>query len=106
MTLVARLADIPDPGVLGVTLPSGENVCLVRLGSLVSAFHDECPHSGMPLSEGEVVGSCELECSWHGARFDCATGAVRRGPADDPLVRYEVRVDGENVLVGERVANA
>jgi nitrite reductase/ring-hydroxylating ferredoxin subunit len=105
VTPVARLADIPDPGVLGVKLPSGERVCLVRRGSQVSAFHDECPHSGMPLSEGEVVGSCELECSWHGARFDCATGAVRQGPADEPLVRYGVRIEGEDVLVGERVVD-
>jgi len=104
MHVVARLTDIPDPGALGVALPSGENVCLVRRGRDVSAFLDECPHSGMPLSEGEVIGTCELECAWHGARFDCATGAVRQGPAEEPLVRYEVRVDGEDVLVGGRLA--
>jgi nitrite reductase/ring-hydroxylating ferredoxin subunit len=106
VTVVAKLTDIPDPGVLGVTLPSGENVCLVRRGGEVSAFHNECPHSGMPLSDGEVVGACELECSWHGARFDCATGAVKRGPAEESLVRYEVRVDGEDVFVGGRLAGA
>ena len=101
MNKVARLSDIPDSGVLGVTLASGERVCLVRCGDEVSAFHDECPHSGMPLSEGEVVG-CELECAWHGARFDCVSGLVKQGPAEDPLTRYEVRIEGDEVLVGER----
>ena len=37
-----------------------------------------------------------VQCSWHGAKFDCATGQVREGPAMDPIRVYETRVrDGE-----------
>ena len=94
---LGALADIPDPGVLGVRL-NGQAICLVRVGEQVSAFPDECPHSGMPLSAGDVVRGCEVECSWHGARFDCATGALRNGPAEEGLVPIPVRViDGRVV---------
>ena len=97
---LAAVSDIPDPGVLGAQL-NGRAICLVRAGDRVTAFVDECPHSGMPLSEGEVVRGCELECSWHGARFDIATGKLRYGPAEENLVPVPVRVvDGRVVADG------
>lgn len=99
---VASVTGIPDHGTLSVTLPTGVPVCLVRRGDQVSAFRDECPHQGMPLSAGEVLEDGTLECPWHGARFDCATGALRRGPADHDAERFEVRVEGGRVLVALR----
>ena len=96
------LIDIPDGGSLGVTLSSGERVCLVRQGGLISALHDECTHQGMPLSAGEVLPDGSIECPFHGARFDALTGAVRRGPAVDDVRTYSVRVEGDTVLVEPR----
>lgn len=98
---VASLDDLPDDGVLAVTLPSGTRVCLVRCGSVISAFLDECPHQGMPLSAGEVLPDGTLECLWHGARFDCRTGAVRRGPAEEDVRTFEVRVEEGAIFVEE-----
>ncbi len=97
---VATLDDLPGDGVYPAELPSGERVCLVRYGDEISAFLDECPHQGMPLSAGEVLPDGTLECVWHGARFDCHTGAVRRGPAEQAAVAYTVRVEGQRILVG------
>jgi 3-phenylpropionate/trans-cinnamate dioxygenase ferredoxin subunit len=94
--------DIPDNGTLSVTLPSGERVCLIRRGNQVTALRDECPHQGMPLSAGEVLPDGTIECLWHGARFDCSTGALRRGPAEEDVQAYSVRVEGDQVLVEER----
>lgn len=96
------LSDIPDGGSLGVTLSSGDRVCLVRLGGQVSALHDECTHQGMPLSAGEVLPDGSIECPFHGARFDALTGAVRRGPAEEDVRTYSVRVAGDTVLVEPR----
>jgi hypothetical protein len=57
-------------------------------------MESRCTHRGGPLHEGSVVDGC-LECPWHGARFDLATGGVRRGPAAAPEPVYETRsVDG------------
>jgi len=101
---VARLDELPEPGVLGVEGPDGRQVCLVRFEGQVTAYGDECTHQAFPLSAGEVHADGTLECVWHGARFDCLTGAVCREPAIDPLTPYAVRVEGDRVLVGPRGA--
>ena len=101
-TDVAGLDEVPEMGVLGVEGPRGQSICLVRFEGQVSAFADECTHQAFPLSLGEVRADGTLECVWHGARFDCLTGAVRRDPATDDLMRYPVRVDGDRIFVGRR----
>jgi 3-phenylpropionate/trans-cinnamate dioxygenase ferredoxin component len=97
---VAGLDDVPQEGVLGVDGPGGRAICLVRFQGHVSAFADECTHQAFPLSAGEVHPDGSLECVWHGARFDCLTGAVQHGPATDALSTYPVRIEGDRVLVG------
>lgn len=96
---LARLRDIPDPGVLAVEAPGGKRLCLIRLGAQVTATRDECPHQAFPLSAGEVLGDGTLQCSWHGARFDCLSGAVRQGPATDALEMFDVRIEDDVILV-------
>lgn len=44
------------------------------------ALHDACPHRGMPLSCGRFDGR-ELECSYHGWRFDPHNGQCRLIPS-------------------------
>lgn len=97
---VAGYDDVPEMGVLGVEGPGGKAICLVRFAGRISAFADECTHQAFPLSAGDVRSDGSLECVWHGARFDCLTGAVRREPALDPLTVYRVRVDAGRVFVG------
>jgi 3-phenylpropionate/trans-cinnamate dioxygenase ferredoxin component len=96
---VASLDDLTEDGVLGVGLPTGERVCLVRCGHVISALADECTHQAMPLSAGEVHPDGTIECAWHGARFDCRTGAVRQGPAEDDVRAYDVRIEDGRILV-------
>ena len=101
---VASLGELPEGTLLGVTLPDGERVCLLNDRGAVRAVGDECPHQGFALSSGELLENGTIECVWHGARFDCLSGAVLRGPAEESLVRFETRVVGEEVFVGPRVA--
>jgi phenylpropionate dioxygenase-like ring-hydroxylating dioxygenase large terminal subunit len=44
------------------------------------ALHDACPHRGMPLSYGQFDGE-QVECSYHGWRFDGRTGQCRLIPS-------------------------
>jgi 3-phenylpropionate/trans-cinnamate dioxygenase ferredoxin subunit len=97
---VAAVDDVPEMGVLGVDGPDGRAICLVRFEGRITAFQDECTHQAFPLSAGEVHEDGTLECVWHGARFDCLTGAVKREPATDSLTPYAVRVQGDRVFVG------
>lgn len=102
MRPVARLADLPDRGLLGVVTESGERICLARVGDEVFAMSDVCTHQEFAMSEGAVLSGARIECAWHGAVFDCRTGAVCRYPATEPLPVYEVRVEDGVVYVGGR----
>ncbi|HYA24402.1 MAG TPA: aromatic ring-hydroxylating dioxygenase subunit alpha [Terriglobales bacterium] len=44
------------------------------------ALRDACPHRGMPLSCGQFDGQ-QLECSYHGWRFDAHTGQCQLIPS-------------------------
>jgi phenylpropionate dioxygenase-like ring-hydroxylating dioxygenase large terminal subunit len=44
------------------------------------ALRDACPHRGMPLSCGRLDGD-EVECSYHGWKFDAPTGQCRLIPS-------------------------
>jgi nitrite reductase/ring-hydroxylating ferredoxin subunit len=97
---VAALEDVPENGTLSIRLPTGEQVCLVRCGDAVGALLDQCSHQAMPLSAGEVLPDCTIQCAWHGARFDCRTGEVRDGPATEGVAAFDVRVENGRILVG------
>jgi 3-phenylpropionate/trans-cinnamate dioxygenase ferredoxin component len=92
--------DITEGMLTGVVTASGVPVCLFRHQGVIGAVHDRCTHAEFPLSDGSLMPSGVIECVWHGAQFDCRTGAVRRGPADEPVTRHAVRVEGGRVLVG------
>ena len=99
---LADVADIPENGVLGVRKSTGERICLVNVGGRICALSDICSHQDFPLSEGYVLPTGELECVWHGARFDPCTGEARLLPARDPVPAYEVTIEQGRVFVGPR----
>ncbi|MGY4642679.1 Rieske (2Fe-2S) protein [Cellulomonas sp. URHB0016] len=89
---LAPLADVPDGGGLVVT---DQKVVLTRDGETVHAFSAVCTHQGCLVRD---VRDGEIHCPCHGSAFDAATGAVVRGPADEPLQAVDVDVrDGEVV---------
>ena len=99
---MARLADLDGRGLLGVELSTGERVCLIRHGDVVTAVRDLCSHQAFPLSEGEITAEGRLICAWHGAEFECATGRVCRGPATDDLETFVVQVVGDDIYLRRR----
>jgi 3-phenylpropionate/trans-cinnamate dioxygenase ferredoxin subunit len=103
---VASAAEIREGALLGVTLPDGVEVCLYKRGGEIGAVGGVCTHAEFPMSDGTLHEDGTIECGWHGARFDCRTGAVRRQPALDRLPVFAVRVDQGRVLVGPPVASA
>jgi phenylpropionate dioxygenase-like ring-hydroxylating dioxygenase large terminal subunit len=53
------------------------------------ALHDACPHRGMPLSCGHFDGE-QLECSYHGWRFDAHSGQCKLIPSLVPEQNLKV----------------
>lgn len=106
MLAFERVTDdtLVDGELRAARLADGTPLCVGNAGGLLFAVRDECPHAGFPLSNGQLLPGARLECGWHGAQFDCRTGAVLEGPAEDPLALYDVRAVDGSVLVRAAVA--
>ncbi|HYK27435.1 MAG TPA: non-heme iron oxygenase ferredoxin subunit [Streptosporangiaceae bacterium] len=94
---VCALSDLPDEGSIGVEV-EGVPVAVVRTGSEVFALHDVCSHEEVPLSEGDIYDHT-VECWLHGSCFDLRTGKPTGPPATKPVATYQVKIEGDDVLV-------
>ena len=84
-----------EPKVVGV----GETkVLLIRRGDTVHALQGLCPHKGVPLDKGIVDGN-RIVCGIHRAAFDIGSGEVVEPPACESLARYDVTIEGDDVMV-------
>ncbi len=95
---VAKTSDLSEGEVMLVEI-GDERIALSRIDGSFYAIGEVCPHAEGPLSEG-IVDDEEVECPWHGSRFNLKTGEVTSPPAGEPVARYAVRLDGDDVLVG------
>jgi 3-phenylpropionate/trans-cinnamate dioxygenase ferredoxin subunit len=99
---VASISDLSEGTVLQRVRPSGDAVCLVRHNGEISALSDICTHQHFSMSLGDLLEDGTLQCAWHGARYDCRTGEVKQVPATSPLPVFQVRLEGDTILVGPR----
>ena len=93
---VASFADLVEGRGRIVTL-QGTKIALFLCGGSVYAIRNQCPHMGGDLGDGFLEGEI-VRCPWHGWRFSVKTG---KNPAVDVVAvrTYEVRVDGDDVLI-------
>jgi glycine betaine catabolism B len=94
---VSETMDIPPSHMIEIQV-DGEKICLVNVEGKFYAIGSICTHEGGPLADGTLEGY-EIECPWHGSKFDVRTGEVKNPPASEPEPRYEVKVDGTNLLI-------
>ena len=97
---VGKVSDFPDGAIKPFTL-DGEDIAIVNSEGRFYAFSNECTHVGASLAEGYVAGA-QVVCGRHGSVFDMITGNRVEGPADDALSVYDVKVEGDDVLVGKQ----
>ena len=100
--VVATLADIGEGTILQRVRSAGDAICLVRQNGEISALSDICTHQHFSMSLGDLLEDGTLQCAWHGARYDCRTGEVKQVPATSPLPVFQVRLEGDQILVGPR----
>lgn len=94
---VARKSEISDQSAK-LLKTEDKQVALFNLGGQFCAIDDTCPHADGSLSEGSIEGE-EVECPWHGSRFNIKTGEVTAQPACENVGRYNVRVTGDDIEV-------
>ncbi|MFN8026485.1 MAG: non-heme iron oxygenase ferredoxin subunit [Acidimicrobiia bacterium] len=97
---VCSVGDVKEGAATRVDI-DGHRLCVVHLTPADwYVIGDECSHADYSLAEGEVwVDECEIECPKHGSTFSLTTGEPQSLPATRPVPVYEVRVDGDDVIV-------
>jgi nitrite reductase/ring-hydroxylating ferredoxin subunit len=94
---VASAAEIP-PGNSRVVVVQGHPVALFNVDGHFFAISNVCLHRGGPVGEGQIDGTI-VTCPLHGWEYDVRTGSNTINPAAR-LRTYDVRVEGDDVLVG------
>ena len=94
---MATLDELKE-GVAKEVEHEGRIYALFNVDGVISAIDGICPHQGGPLADGAISGAC-VSCPWHGWEFDIRTGKSPLGARIKQAV-YEVRIEGQNVLVG------
>jgi 3-phenylpropionate/trans-cinnamate dioxygenase ferredoxin subunit len=78
----------------------GHRLCVVHLGDDYYVIDDTCSHADYSLSEGDIwEDDLEIECPKHGSTFSLETGDPATLPATQPVRVYEVKIDGDDVVV-------
>jgi nitrite reductase/ring-hydroxylating ferredoxin subunit len=94
---VTKASDVPPGGMIVVAIDR-ERIMLANVAGQFYAMRDMCGHRNAPLSRGKLDGHI-VECPLHFAQFDVRTGRLVDGPISADVPVYEVRVDGDTVLI-------
>ena len=95
--VVANINDLNDGEMRQVAVGETE-ILLTRLDGKFHAVGAHCSHYKAPLAEGVLSGH-HVVCPWHNAYFDVTSGDQLEPPGLDSLACYQVRIEGENVIV-------
>ncbi|MEX1008487.1 MAG: non-heme iron oxygenase ferredoxin subunit [Acidimicrobiia bacterium] len=88
------------PGAAARFDVDGHRLCVVRIDDDWYVIGDRCSHADYSLSEGDVwEDEREIECPKHGSTFSLETGEPLSFPATKPVPVYQVRADGDDVIV-------
>lgn len=98
-TLVCPASAVSEGG-MGIFHVGKKSVLLVWPTSAeLKAYRGRCPHADMPLGDATFDGK-KITCVHHGWGFDCVTGGcVTHISVTNALHPYEVRVEGDEILV-------
>ena len=95
---VAQVGDIA-PGEMMMVEVEQDRILLVNVEGNFYACEDICSHAYASLSEGDLSGE-EVECPLHGSAFNVITGEAITPPADESVRVFELRIDGQDILLG------
>ena len=94
--LVVARADELQVDQMKLLHVGGKRIVLARTEQSYVAFDDRCTHKGGSLAGGVMIGGV-VQCPWHGSQFECRSGAVKAGPAEEPIGTYRVTEAGGEV---------
>lgn len=76
----------------------GKVLLLVCISGKWFCCENKCTHENGAFGEEDLQGTT-LTCSRHGAQFEISNGKVLCGPAFEPLKRYKIKVENDDIFV-------
>ncbi|MGI5272205.1 Rieske (2Fe-2S) protein [Nonomuraea sp. CA-218870] len=92
--VIAKTADVPVGG--GTVVKQYRIVVTQPSEGVFKAYGAACPHRGCAVSTPK---DNVMICPCHGSEFDAVTGEATKGPATGKLVAYQVKVEGDGIVV-------
>lgn len=97
---IAKVSDI-KPGKMKAVWYENESVLISNVAGRFFAIGNICTHAGCNLSEGDMSGK-NVTCACHGSIFDLTNGKVLDGPAKKDEPTYEVKIEGDDILIKKK----
>ena len=99
---VAKIGDV-RPGEGKLVRPAGgkyrgKSIALFNENGKFYAMNYICPHSGGPIGEGTIEEGI-VTCPLHAWAYDAETG-LPHGSNDHSIAVYELKIEGDTILVG------
>ncbi len=94
----AQFDDLKNGEMKNVSVGNGKELLLCRIENNYYAVSANCTHYGAPLSDGILNGE-KIVCPWHHACFNAKTGTLLEPPAMDPLIKFDVIIKNEDVVI-------
>ena len=95
---VAEVTEFKETDRKLVDLGGDKQIGLFKLPDGFYAVSAWCSHQKSSLVHGDICNH-EIECPLHGARFDLKTGRHLSLPAVRPIARFDVKIDGNKILL-------
>jgi len=95
---VAKTTSLDEDEALQVLI-NGQELAIYNLEGEFYATDDICTHAYASLADGYIEGG-NIECPLHGGCFDIKSGKATTAPCTVDLKTYQVKIEGEDILVG------
>ncbi len=86
------------PGRMQYYTVNKKEVCIANIDGTFYAVDDLCSHAECNISDGDIEGET-ITCPCHDSSFDVRTGEPNHPPATEPLATFEVKIEGNNILI-------
>jgi len=94
----AKSKELKEGEMKVISLGEKKKILLCKVKGQITALAPYCTHYGASLADGVFSGD-KIICPWHHACFNALSGDLLEPPAQDSLPKYEVKIEGDDIIV-------
>ena len=86
-------------GAKKTVVVAGKKIMIANINGEFFAIDDACTHAGCSLGAEGILSGSTITCGCHAGQFSATTGKVITPPTTKDAKTYNVKVEGDDVLV-------